>query len=456
MTAERAATRRRGRRAAGLLWVVVLALGMLSAASASAQRGEGAVLATTIDDPITPVIADHLADGIERAGDDGYLAYLIRLDTPGGLDSSMRSIVQDILASDVPVIVHISPRGARGASAGAVVAFAAHVAAMAPGTAIGAATPVSIDGGEDLEDKIVNDATAYVTALAELRGRSVEFARDTVEDGRSASAREALELGAIDVVAESDDDLLRAIDGSEVALADDRTIVLHVEDAGIEEHDLGLLRGIQQTLADPNLAYLLLSIGTLGLVYELASPGVGVGGALGLLFVLLALVGLAVLPVDVVGLLFLGLAAACFVAEVYAPGIGIAAAGGALFLVLSGVFLFDDTPGLELSLAVVLPAAAVVSGFVVVAGRLALRTRTTPATTTGMGALLGQHAAVSAHGGGPQVFLHGAWWSVHGRDPDLELSDGTEVEVVATEGLRLVVEPRSPAPSGDPDEGAAG
>ena len=455
MTGDRRSGPRRGRWVAGAFGLI-LVLGVAVAGAAAAQPGGAAVRATTIDDPITPVIADHLADGIDRAGADGYDAYLIRLDTPGGLDTSMRSIVQDILASEVPVIVHISPRGARGASAGAVIAFASHVAAMAPGTAIGAATPVSIDGGSDLEDKVVNDATAYVTALAELRGRSVEFARDTVEDGRSASAREALELGAIDLVAETDEDLLRAVDGREVELSDERRAVLRTADARVDDHDLGLLRGIQQTLADPNLAYLLLSVGTLGLVYELASPGVGVGGALGVLFVLLALVGLAVLPVDVVGLLFLALAAACFVAEVYAPGIGIAAAGGGLFLVLSGVFLFDDTPGLELSLAVALPTAVVVGGFVVVAGRIAVRARSAPSTTTGADALLGRRAAVAVHRDEPHVFVNGAWWGIRPRDANAAVAAGTEVEVVGVEGLRLIVEERPPDPPAGPDEGAAG
>lgn len=432
---------------------LVLLGGVLAlAGEASAQADDTRVLATTVDGPITPVIADHLADGIDRAERDGYAAYLVRLDTPGGLDTSMRAIVKDILASEVPVVVYVSPQGARGASAGAIITFAGHVAAMAPGTAIGAATPVGGQGGEDLDDKIVNDAVAYAAALAELRDRDVEFATDAVRDGRSASASEALEIGAVDVVAESDVELLDTIDGRTVTVADDRVVALSTADAAIEEHELGVLRSIQQHLADPNIAFLLLSIGTLGLIYELASPGLGVGGAIGLTFVLLALFGLAVLPVNIVGVLFLVLAAALFVAEVAAPGIGLAAAGGMVALMLSGIFLVDDTPGLQLSLGVALPTAIVVGGFVIVAGRIALRARTAPSTTTGKGLLVGWQGPVRITRGEPQVFAQGAWWSVRARNPEITLDDGDTVEVIDLVGLDLVVSP-VPAPAGaDPNQ----
>jgi membrane-bound serine protease (ClpP class) len=425
---------------------------LLLAPASSAQGERGGVLATTVNGPITPVIADHLADGIAQAEREGRAAYLVRLDTPGGLDTSMRAIVRHILASEVPVVVYVSPQGARGASAGAIIAFSAHVAAMAPGTAIGAATPVAGGDGGDLDDKIVNDAIAYAEALAELRDRDVGFITDTVRDGRSGSASEALREGAIDVVAGSDVDLLESIDGTTVVVAGDREVVLATAGAAIDEHDLGVLRSIQQGLADPNIAFLLLSIGTLGLIYELASPGVGVGGALGLTFILLALFGLAVLPVDLVGVLFLLLAAALFVAEVFAPGIGLAAAGGALSLVLSGIFLFDDVPGLQLSLAVVLPTALVVALFVIAAGRIAMRVRTAPSTTTGAGVLVGARAPVRGGGPRPQIFVQGAWWGVRSQDPEAVLADGQEVEVVDVDGLHLVVTPRSVPSGADPHQ----
>ena len=172
-------------------WCAAILIGVASVFAGEAQaqtRPTRSVLMTTVAGPITPVIAGHIDDGIARAERDGYGAYVIELDTPGGLDASMRAIVQDILASETPVIVYISPQGGRGASAGAIITFAAHVAAMAPGTAIGAATPVGGQGGDDLDAKVVNDAIAYATTLAELRGRDVEFVADTVREGRSASA----------------------------------------------------------------------------------------------------------------------------------------------------------------------------------------------------------------------------------------------------------------------------
>jgi membrane-bound serine protease (ClpP class) len=449
-----------------LLWVVLamVSLGFLSVhAGASAQSpptdaAPPRVLATTVRAAITPVVASHVAEGIERAQRQGYDAYLVLLDTPGGLDTSMRDIVRNILAAEVPVIVYISPQGARGASAGAIITFAAHVAAMAPATAIGAATPVAGDSGADLDAKIINDAAAYAESLADLRDRNRDFIVDTVREGRSASATEALELGAIDVVAANTADLLTAIDGRVVVLGPtERTATLRTAGAVVDEQTMGLFRTIQSVLADPNIAFLLLSIGTLGLIYELASPGVGVGGTLGVTFILLGLFGLAVLPVRMVGLLFLVLAAVLFVAEVFAPGVGIAAGGGALLLVLSGVFLIEDAPGVQLSLAAILPTALVVGVFVVVAGRVAAQARTAPSSTTGHGFYVGHRGRLRVRPGHAHVFVQGAWWTARSADPHVELVDGHEAEVTDVDGLVFVVTPLDPAlptPSSEPSQEA--
>jgi membrane-bound serine protease (ClpP class) len=407
----------------------------------AAQDGTPRVLVTTVEAAITPVIAGHISDGIARAVSQGYDAYLIRLDTPGGLESSMRTIVQRILGSEVPVIVHIAPDGARGASAGAIIAFSAHVAAMAPGTSIGAATPIAAGGGDDLDRKVINDAAAYAEALADLRGRNVEFIVDTVREGRSASASEALELGAIDVVASSTTELLEAVDAMVVQVGPTaRDVELRTAGAVTDDQQMGVFRSIQQVLADPNVAFLLLSIGTLGLIYELASPGIGVGAVLGLTFIVLGLFGLAVLSVNLVGVIFLLLAAALFIAEVFAPGIGLAAAGGAFALVMSGIFLFDDAPGLQISLAVVVPMAVVIGGFVIIAGRIAMRARRAPSTSTGVGVLVDHVATVRRQHGEPQVFLAGSWWSVRPSDPALDIDHGDRVRVLEVDGLTLVVE----------------
>jgi membrane-bound serine protease (ClpP class) len=441
-----------------MLALALLGLGLLAASTPAAAQdpdtGIPRVLQTTVSGPITPVVASHIGDGIARAERGGYDAYLIRLDTPGGLDTSMRAIVQHIFAAEVPVIVYIAPSGARGASAGAIIAFSAHVAAMAPGTTIGAATPVAGGTGEDLDAKIISDAVAYAEAIADARERDPEFIVETVSEGRSAGAAAALELGAIDIVAGSTDDVLDIADGLGVKVGiAEREVELRTAGAVVDDHEMGVFRSVQQLLADPNIAFLLLSIGTLGLIYELASPGMGVGAVLGLTFITLGLFGLAVLPVNVVGVVFLILAGALFVAEVFAPGIGLAAAGGVFALVMSGLFLFDDAPGLEVSLAVVLPVAFVVGAFVIVAGRLAMRVRTAPTTTTGAGLYVGHDAVMRVRNDQAQVFIGGAWWSVRPAVAGTHLHDGALVRVVGMDGLNLLVEPASPdrAPDRDPE-----
>lgn len=429
---------RAGRLAAALL-LGLIGVALLAAPAGAQREGAGAVLVTTLDHAITPVIADHVADGIARAERDGYEAYVVRLDTPGGLDSSMRDIIQDVLDARVPVVVYVAPRGGRAASAGALITFSAHVAAMAPGTTIGAATPVQLEGGGDVEQKIVNDAAAYAEALAELRGRNTEFARATVEDGSSISANEAERIGAVDLLAGSLDELLTEIDGRRVEIGDD-TVVLQTADARVDDFDLGFFRSVLQFLADPNIAFLLLSLGTLGIIYELASPGVGIAGVAGATMLLLALFALAVLPVNVVGIVLLVLSMALFVAEVLAPGFVGFAAGGALLLALSGVFLFDERPGLEVSLVVVLPVAIVMGGAVVVAGRLAWRTRHAPPSFGGAELLVDRTVVVHTDDGRTgQAFVEGAWWTV--RPVAGELADGTTVRVVDVDGLVLLTAP---------------
>jgi membrane-bound serine protease (ClpP class) len=421
----------------GVLWVAGAI--MFGDVQTAAQGNDAPrVLRTTVDDAITPVIADHLKEAVGRAEDEGYDAVVVELDTPGGLDTSMRKIVQRFLSAELPVVVYVSPRGARAASAGAIITFASHVAAMAPGTAIGAATPVGLEGG-DAENKVINDAAALAESVARLRDRDVDFAVDTVREGRSASADEALDVGAIDLVAASLGDLLDEIDGRQVEVAPaGTTVTLRTAGAVLDEHDMGVLRRIQQKLADPNIAFLFLSIGTLALIYELASPGIGAGGAVGVVLILLALFSLSVLPVNTVGLLLLGLAAALFVAELLAPGVGVAAAGGTAALVLSGIFLFDDAPGLGVSMAVVAPVAAVVGGAVVFAGRLVLRTRATESTTTGPGLFIDRTVTIQdVVGGRAQALVEGAWWNV--RPVNGELQPG-RARIVDVEGLDLVVE----------------
>jgi membrane-bound serine protease (ClpP class) len=422
----------------GCLAAIAVAAGWLPAVAA-AQDDPQRVLATTISTEITPVVADQIADGIARANDGDYVAYVIELDTPGGLDTSMRAIVENILASEIPVIVYVTPDGARAASAGAVIALASHVAVMAPGTSIGAATPVSVDG-EDLQAKIVNDAAAHTESLARLRDRDVEFAVDMVREGRSASADEAVELGVVDAKAASLDEALRAAGGRTVVVAGGDRISVATAGAAVDRFELSAFRVVLQFLANPNIAYLLMTIGTLGLIYELASPGVGVAGTAGAVCLVLGLFGLSVLPVNAVGILLLLLAAALFVAELFVPGVAGFAFGGAVTLVLAAMFLFDESQGVAVDLSVALPAAVLMAVLVIIAGRFVLRAQRGPSTHSGSGLLLGRVAAasdVTGHLG--RVFLAGAWWSI--RSDGRPLREEQPVRVTELDGLTLVVEP---------------
>ena len=400
------------------------------------------VLAAKIADAITPVIADHVGDGLRKAADGRYAAYVIEMDTPGGLVTAMRDIVTDILASPVPVVVYISPSGARAGSAGAYISLAAHVLVMAPGTTIGAATPVGLEG-QEVSDKIVNDAAAQAEALAKLRGKDAKFAGEMVREGRSVDVDDALRLKVADGSAP---DLRRALEvanGREVTLVGQRTTTVDTAGASVVRQDLGFLRKVLQKLADPNIAFLLLTLGTLGLIYELATPGVGVAGATGATALLLALFSLSVLPVNVVGVLLLLLSAGLFTAELFVPGTAGFAFGGAVVLILAGVFLFDDAEGVSVDLATVLPMAVVMFLAAVLAGRVAYRTRHMPSLTTGADVFTNRVIRVAeAHGESGRTFVEGAWWSV--RSVGRPLEAGASARVVGIDGLVLLVDPQVP------------
>lgn len=402
---------------------------------------EPRVLATEVATPITPVTADHIEDGLEQAANGGHTAYVIVLDTPGGLVEAMRDVVADILASEVPVIVYVSPEGARAASAGAVITLAAHVAVMAPGTTIGAATPVGLEG-EEVSDKVVNDLAAQAEALARLRGRDVGFASDIVREGRAVDVEEAVELGAVDARAIDLADAIAAADGRRVTIVGDRSVLVRTAGAVVERHEMGPMRRVLQALADPNIAFLLLTLGTLGLIYELTAPGIGVAGVTGLTALLLAMFSLSLLPVNVVGLLLLAVAAGLFVAEVFAPGVAGFGFGGAVVLVLAAVFLFDDSTGVAVDPWAAIPLAALMFVLMVAAGRVALHTRRAPSTTTGTDALVGRVVDVrDAEGAEGSTHTQGSWWSLRSTGPPL--TAGGRARVVDVDGLTLLVEPEA-------------
>ncbi|MEX2423108.1 MAG: nodulation protein NfeD [Acidimicrobiia bacterium] len=394
------------------------------------------VMLVEVDGAITPVIAAHLADAVEDATDAGAVL-VVSMDTPGGLDTSMRDIVQAFLNSSTPVIVYVEPEGARAASAGTFIAMAAHVAAMAPATSIGAATPVGLESGETASDKIINDAVAFAVSVAERRGRDVEFAEDSVRDGASVTASEAVERNVVDLVAEDLGDLLAQVDGRTVETASGE-VTLRTAGAVVERIEMSTFRSILALIADPNLALLFISIGTLAVIYEAANPGMGFAGIAGVIALLLGFFALSVLPVTSAGIALLILAMALFIAEIFVPGVGVFAAGGTVALIFAGLFLFDGP--VRVSMPVLWPTALVLGAGSAYAGRAVVRARLRP-PTTGISTLLGREVTVVESGrGGWSAFLDGTWWTVvPGTD---DLADGLVAEVRAVDGLRLIVEPK--------------
>lgn len=394
------------------------------------------MLVAEVDGPITPVIADHLAGAVEASAERGAVL-VVTMDTPGGLDTSMRDIVQTFLNAPVPVVVYIQPEGARAASAGTFITMAAHVAAMAPATSIGAATPVDLQTGEEGSDKIVNDAVAFAVSVAERRGRNTEFAEAAVREGTSVTSSQALEQGVVDLVADDLDDLLLAIDGMAVEIQGGQ-MVLVTAGAVREIYEMSTFDTILARIADPNIAILLLSVGTLAVVYEVANPGLGFAGIAGLIMLLLGFFALSILPVTATGLALLVLAIALFIGEVFAPGIGVLAAGGTISLLVAGVFLFEEP--FDVSLGVLWPTALLLGLFTGFAGRAVVIARLRPATT-GPETLIGRHVTVVGDDStGWSALVEGSWWKVRPRSGDLHAGEVTEV--VARDGLELIVEPR--------------
>ena len=394
------------------------------------------VLVAEVDGPITPVIADHLAAAVDTASESDAVL-VVTLDTPGGLDTSMRDIVQAFLNAPVPVVVYVEPEGARAASAGTFITMAAHVAVMAPATSIGAATPIDLQTGEPGSDKVINDAVAFAVSVAERRGRSTEFAEAAVREGTSITSTEAVDQQVVDLVAEDLDQLLSSIDGRTVNVLGEEVMVMTAE-ATPERYEMSTFRRVLATIADPNLALLFLSIGTLAVVYEAANPGLGFAGIVGVILLLLGFFALSVLPVQAAGLALLILAIALFIGEIFVPGVGVLAAGGTISLILAGIFLFQGELGV--SPPVLWPTALMMGLLTAIAGRAALKARLLP-STTGAGILLGRPVTVVGDRvEGWSAFVDGSWWTV--RPSIGELEAGQSAEIVAVEGLELLVEPR--------------
>lgn len=427
-----------GRRWALGLCCVALALVAVVPASASATTTEPPVIVTRLHGALSPVTANVLISAVDEAEERGAAALLVEIDTPGGLVTSMREVVQRVLNAQVPILTYVTPNGARAASAGTLIVLSGNVAAMAPTTTIGAATPVRLDGGQ-VGDKIVNDAAAYAEAVAEMRGRDVEFARRSVEAGEAITATEALEQGAIDLIAPNRLTLLAQLDGAQVVLGDGSTVTLALEGAPIEEREQGFTSSLLERIVDPNLTFVLLALGTLALLVEFANPGIGAGGITGVILLLLAGFSLSLLPTTLVGLLLLLLAAGLFVGELFVPGTGVMAAGGSIALVIAGLFLFDDASGLAISQPVLLGVAGAV---LIGSTALAVAVRNAQALPYRLDdeQLIDEVVeVVVAHGDQGQAMVNGERWHVRTEEPPLER--GMLVRVLERHGLTLLVEP---------------
>lgn len=441
--------------------LVPLLLGLFGLASGAWAQTERQVLVATVDGAIFPVVAEYVERVVSDAEAHNAVALVIQLDTPGGLDTSMRQINQSILASRVPVIVYVAPSGARAGSAGVYITYASHLAAMAPGTNIGSATPVQIgEGGEaevspEMRAKINNDAVAYIRGLAAHRGRNEQWAEQAVREAANVTAQQALELRIIEIVATDLDDLLRQANGRTVQTAAG-PVTLATQGAPVQPLDMNAIEALLKVITDPTIAYLLVSLGSLGLFLELSNPGSVLPGSVGGIFLLLGLYGLGTLPVNYAGALLIAFAFLLFVADVLSASHGVLTVGGVVAFGLGSMLLVnapDSAPFLAISLsAIVAVTLSFAAFFIFVASSVARTYRRKP--VTGRDGLIGSvGVARTALGPRGMVFVGGELWSAVSSVP---AAKGDALEVVGLEGLTLSVRPAtrtSEAPASDVREG---
>ena len=400
---------------------------------------EGEVLVITVNGIINPVSAEFIHKSLDKASNVKAAAMVIELDTPGGLDTSMRSIVKDIMAADIPVIVYVATSGARATSAGVFITLAAHVAAMAPGTNIGAAHPVSIGGKMDkvLSEKAANDAAAYIKSIAEQRGRNVAWAEDAVRQSASITENDALKNNVVDLVAKDVNTLLKAVNGRTVNVAGlDRRI--ETENAIVVKEQMGLRLKILNLISDPSVAYILMLLGFYGLFFELTNPGVLLPGIIGAISLVLAFYAFQTLPVNYAGLLLIIIAIVLFLLEVKVTSYGLLTVSGIVSLTLGSLMLFESPmPFLRVSLSIIIPAALITAFFFVVTFRLVYKAHKKK-HATGSEALVGLEGTTKSDVGpqGGMVQVHGEFWSAYS---DASIVKDEKVTVEAVSGLKLRV-----------------
>ncbi len=425
----------------GLSLSALLAGGAIFACASAADGPPGSVHVLTADGTVNPVMERYLNRGINAAEDDEAAAVVIRLDTPGGLSSSMDDIDQHILNSEVPVIVYVWPSGGQAASAGTFIAYAAHVSAMAPGTVIGSATPIDASGGDiegDLGNKVKGNAVAKIREYAALRGRNADWGEQAVLEGISASAGEAVDLDVVNYQASDLEDLLDQVDGREVTLGDNRRVELTTADAALVYNDTNFIEEFLAIIADPNIAFLLLSFGSLGIFVEFLNPGAIFPGVFGVIFLLFGFFALSVLPFNWAGVALILFAFLLFALEMFITSHGILGIGGIIALVLGGLLLTSDNPpGFKVSPVLVIGLASALAAFVIFVFANILRIRHLPAQV-GVETLVGK-PAVARSPLNPKgfVFVEGEYWSAESEGG--EITEGERVVITGMDGLKLTV-----------------
>jgi membrane-bound serine protease (ClpP class) len=396
------------------------------------------VLLIKIDAPITPMIAEFIIKSIDKAAKQNAEALIIEMDTPGGLVESTREIIKKMLAAEVPTVVYVAPDGSRAASAGVFITLTANIAAMAPNTRMGSASPVQMEGkmDETMAKKVTNDLAAMIRGIAEKRGRNAAWAEDAVRKSISATETEALKLGVIDLVAPDISTLLKKINGRTVDVALGKR-TLNTADAVVKEHAMGFRYKLLGIISNPNIAYILMILGFYGLYFELSNPGAIFPGVAGAICLILAFYALQTLPINYAGLMLIILAIGLFIAEAFITSHGILGVGGAVAMLFGSLMLIDSPePSLQISWAVILPVVAASALLFIVTVTVAVRAHR-GRVDTGKEGLIGMHAEAKTEiGEDGQVFLRGEYWNARS---DEHIAKGEKVSVVAVDGLRLKV-----------------